>query len=69
MADVLKTVLFLAIFLVLVVANIRNIMRHRKEKQDAKRKKEIGGFTVMKQMKPEEEQTKPEEEQNTGDGS
>ena len=54
-ADVLKTVVILAVFLILVVANFRNIIRHRKEKKDAKRKKEIGGFTVMKQMKPEDD--------------
>ena len=50
MADVIKTVVILAVFLILVFFNFRNIFRHRQEKKDAKRKKEIGGFTVMKRM-------------------
>ena len=55
MADAAKTLVIFAVFLVLVIGNFRNIKRHRKEKKDAKRKKEIGGFTVMRQMKPDGE--------------
>ena len=53
-ASVIKTLVLAVLFLILAVANINNIIRHHKEKKAAKRKKEIGGFTVMKQMKPED---------------
>ena len=55
MADIIKTVVILVVFLTLVFFNFRNIFRHRQEKKDAKRKKEIGGFTVMKRMNTEED--------------
>ena len=53
-ADILKTIVILLVFVVLTVACINNIIRHRGEKKEAKLEKKRGGFRVAKNMKPEE---------------
>lgn len=53
-ADILRTVFFLLIFVVLTVFCIGNIIRHHGERKEKKLQKKRGGFTVAKKMKPEE---------------
>lgn len=54
MTDQVKVAIALAVFILLAITNINNIIRHHKEKKEAEAQKKREGFKIAKELRGED---------------